>query len=116
MPWSLGAIYWATQDADDSSDTIRTWVKTYPDVAPDLYQEGKIRFIVMGGSLGFSVAIFSSCAIICILTLMLRRRLYGGELGGPPGAQKATAAFFVLLWITYISVSSVKAISDDNCA
>ena len=44
-----------------------------------------------GGNLGFSVGIFTSLAVVCILCLVLRRRLYGGELGGPQRPKMLTA-------------------------
>jgi len=39
-------------------------------------------YFVPSGSLGFSVVIFLITAIICLITLMIRRKYVGGELGG----------------------------------
>lgn len=39
-------------------------------------------YYVPAGSLGFSVIVFIACAIVCIITLLARRYIVGGELGG----------------------------------
>ena len=56
-----------------------------------------------------SVATFSVCALATLAILVLRRKVYGAELGGPRGPKLATSAVFVLLWLVYISVSCMKA-------
>merc|ERR1740121_796929 len=62
-------------------------------------------FVVEAGALGASVSIFCVCAGITIVTLAIRRRLYKGEIGGPMGPAYVSAAFFILLWLTYLVVS-----------
>ena len=37
--------------------------------------------------------------------IMLRRRVIGYELGGPPMFAYLTGAFFVALWFVYIAMS-----------
>ena len=39
-------------------------------------------FVVPAGSLGFSVSVFTGCALLALGTLSIRRRVYGAELGG----------------------------------
>jgi len=63
-------------------------------------------FPMIAGSLGFSVIIFSACAVVCILTLYLRRFMFGYELGGK--AKSATGAFFIGLWLVYVMISSME--------
>ena len=60
-------------------------------------------------SLGFSVVIFCIFAIICVIALMARRFLpfIGAELGGPMKYKIPTSAFFILLWVLYIVLSSL---------
>lgn len=111
MPWTIGAIYWMMVDKD--SETARTWADKYPQVA--LEQKGTLQFVVIGGDLGFSVMVFSVMAVVCILVLFWRRRMFGGELGGPKGPKYATAVFFVLLWFIYIAMSSWKAMDSGGC-
>ena len=61
-------------------------------------------------SLGFSVVLFCSTAMIALLVMMLRRsKLIGGELGGPRGYKIATSCLFVFLWLFYVLMSSLEA-------
>ncbi len=63
------------------------------------------------GSLGFSVTIYTICALVCIALLMARRYLavFGkAELGGPNGAKYASAVIILSLWVTYIVLSSLQ--------
>lgn len=69
-------------------------------------------FDVEARSLGFSVALYSICSILCIVTLVVRRyvpALGGCELGGPKAPKMVTGAFFCLLWFLYITLSALQA-------
>ncbi|XP_076813296.1 sodium/calcium exchanger 1-like isoform X2 [Clavelina lepadiformis] len=69
------------------------------------------NFPVDSGSLAFSVALYSICAVLCVVTLMARRyipALGKCELGGPVGPKWATAGFFTLLWILYVVLSALQ--------
>ena len=70
------------------------------------YKDG--AFVVPSGSLGFSVTIFTICALICIGTLLIRRRVFGCELGGPATGANLSAASFVLLWFIYVLMSGLE--------
>jgi len=86
LPWLIAAVYWKVK-ADKS-------------------------FHVPAAELGFSVTLYSICAVICLFTLILRRYLgfFGKtELGGPTVPKYLTGLFFVMLWLTYVVVSSLKA-------
>ena len=63
-------------------------------------------FTVPAGDLGFSVIIFAVCAVCCLGGLVLRRKLYGCELGGK--AQKPFGFFFISLWFVYVVLSTMK--------
>jgi len=39
-------------------------------------------YYVPAGTLGFSVVLFCLCAVTCIVVLLIRRKVVGGELGG----------------------------------
>merc|ERR1712107_594473 len=54
------------------------WKKTYPDQSVD-YPDG--GFVVVAGTLGPSVGVFTGCALSCVLLLAARRHFLGGELG-----------------------------------
>ena len=69
-------------------------------------------FHVLAIELGISVTLYFICAVICLFTLILRRYLgfFGKtELGGPTVSKYLTGLFFVMLWLTYVVVSSLKA-------
>ena len=65
-------------------------------------------FVVPAGDLGFSVTVFCGCGVACLGTLVARRKLVGGCLGGPSTSKKATAVFFLGLWCVYIAMSWLK--------
>lgn len=96
MPWTLGALYWSIRGPTEE------WKLRYPDMV-DRYPQG--GFIVVAKGLDFSVAIFVTCALTCMVCLYIRRRLFGGELGGPEIPKVASSVFLVLLWIGYVGTS-----------
>ena len=67
-------------------------------------------FEVPAGDLGFSVTIFTVCALVTITLLMLRRYIsfFGGELGGPKGPKIACGVFLIFVWIFYVLMSSFQ--------
>lgn len=103
LPWSIGAIFWALNGVTDE------WKERYPQLAID-YPEG--GFAVPAGDLGFSVSVFTVCAMTVLGVIILRRKLYNAELGGPPVLKRVTSVLFVGLWLTYIGLSSWKTISS----
>ena len=53
---------------------------------------------------------FCTEALIAILILFCRRSpAVGGELGGPKSIKTVTSGIFVVLWVTYVSVSAMEA-------
>lgn len=65
-----------------------------------------------GGSLGFSVMLYTITAIICVGLLMLRRSLalFGNaELGGPAGPKYASGVILCILWFSYVLFSALQA-------
>ncbi|GAB1600819.1 sodium/calcium exchanger 3-like isoform X6 [Argonauta hians] len=84
LPWLIAAIYWAAKGE---------------------------QFVVDAGSLGFSVIIYTTFAIIAIIILVLRRTLkpFGkAELGGPNTPKIISGIFFVFLWVMYVLLSSLQ--------
>jgi Ca2+/Na+ antiporter len=110
LPWTIGALYWAYVEKD--SEIQKEWAAKYGHLSAvqDFLKEnpGEAYFVVEAGGLGFSVIIFTIFSLICLLTLHLRRKVYGGELGGPQPMRNVTFAFFVSLWVAYVLVSSFK--------
>lgn len=82
LAWSFAAFYW--------------------------FNQGLPGLPVKEGTLTFSVIIFCVEALIAIVVLLFRRR-YGGELGGPRGLKIASSLFFVFLWLFYLALSIAKA-------
>ena len=104
LPWAIAAIYWAMVGSDPAAEA--EWRARYAGEAwysPDM----PVGFAVPAGDLGFSVAVFTGCALVCLGVVVMRRAVLGMELGGPDGPKKATAMFFVFLWFVYIGLSSV---------
>ncbi|XP_054906960.1 solute carrier family 8 member 4b isoform X1 [Poeciliopsis prolifica] len=68
-------------------------------------------FRVDPGNLAFSVTLFTILAVVCVLTLLYRRRptVAGGELGGPRTCKLLTSLMFVSLWLIYILLASMEA-------
>eukprot|EP00928_Gymnodinium_smaydae_P048738 TRINITY_DN3262_c0_g1_i1.p1 TRINITY_DN3262_c0_g1~~TRINITY_DN3262_c0_g1_i1.p1 ORF type:complete len:865 (-),score=159.79 TRINITY_DN3262_c0_g1_i1:76-2457(-) len=107
LSWSIGAIYWAYVGKDPE------WVRKYQghhDIMMKYPDGGKL--VVLGGDLGFSVAIFCICAVIAIGALFMRRVKFGGELGGEGPSKWATSVLLCVLWFFYISMSSWQSIAS----
>jgi solute carrier family 8 (sodium/calcium exchanger) len=85
-----------------------------PWVIAVIYYESKDeKFVVPAGTLSFSVMLFLITSIVCIIFLMIKRILTGGELGGPNGWWRwLSFAFLVFLWMIYLIFSSLKAYDD----
>jgi len=101
MPWLAAAVYW-NFFGTGREDEWRARYMHEPWYSADM----PVAFAVPAGDLGYSVSVFSSCALVCLGTILLRRAVLGFELGGPsPTADLVTALFFVGLWVFYIYMS-----------
>nr|KAG5703828.1 hypothetical protein BaRGS_031462 [Batillaria attramentaria] len=83
LPWMISSIYWHIM-------------------------EGRPHY-VPAGSLGFSVVVFSTMALLAILILMVRRFTLGAELGGPKIPKYISGFLLVCLWGSYVLLSILKA-------
>jgi solute carrier family 8 (sodium/calcium exchanger) len=99
LPWMMAAIYW---NGKGGWAIDRLSLYHGEQIVAD-YPDGDI-FVVLGGSLGFSVAVFSVLAICCLLLFVARRFTpsIGGELGGPAGPKYATAGVMVGMWVVFL--------------
>ncbi|XP_071488662.1 sodium/calcium exchanger 3-like, partial [Diadema antillarum] len=68
-----------------------------------------IPFRVGTENLDLSVILFTSVGMVCIVLLIVRRFVLGGELGGKKLTKYLTGWFLVLLWFVYIIVASLRA-------
>lgn len=60
------------------------------------------------GGLSFSLLVFFSTSVGCISVLVLRRLTLGAELGGPRFWAWVTSVFFMLLWVIFVVLSSLR--------
>lgn len=94
LPWVMAAIYWQIKNPCNAANNPKT-----------------CGFIVEAKTLGFSVALYSILAVTAIILFMLRRNLtfFGkAELGGTTGPKYISAAFMILLWIIYVTFSTLQ--------
>ncbi|KAJ8029399.1 Sodium/calcium exchanger 2 [Holothuria leucospilota] len=63
---------------------------------------------VKGGNLDLAIILFTSLGTLCIILLILRRRVLGGELGGATIPKFGSGIFLVLVWFVYVIVCSLK--------
>eukprot|EP00930_Biecheleria_cincta_P071673 TRINITY_DN5913_c0_g1_i1.p1 TRINITY_DN5913_c0_g1~~TRINITY_DN5913_c0_g1_i1.p1 ORF type:complete len:830 (+),score=146.98 TRINITY_DN5913_c0_g1_i1:133-2622(+) len=109
LPWMVASIYWKVTGQTDkwrntySADLNSDWLK-------QSCQDG--CFVVKAGTLVFSVIVFGSCAFLTVSILFARRKLCGGELGGPKPQAFASSIALVILWVTYICLSSWYALEN----
>ena len=64
------------------------------------------EFNKIAEGLTFSVILYLCCSTACIITLIIRRCLVKGELGGSSGGRAATAVFFIGMWVIYVALSA----------
>jgi hypothetical protein len=102
LPWSMSSLYWSGVGATDA------WRAAYPDMV-SMYPSG--AFVVRGGDLGFSVVVFTLCAMIALGLIHFRRVKFGGELGGPRTWATMSAILMTSLWIFYLVLSIWKTMS-----
>ena len=104
MPWAAAAVYWSLQGQANEAE----WRARYR--AEPWYSESMpVGFAVPAGDLGFSVGVYTVCALTCLGCVILRRAVVGCELGGPACSKYAFALFFVLLWFVYIGFSAASS-------
>ncbi|XP_030285736.1 sodium/calcium exchanger 1-like isoform X2 [Sparus aurata] len=80
-------------------------------IAAVVWRSKGMAFKVDPGNLAFSVTLFTILAVVCVITLLYRRRatVAGGELGGPRTCKMVTSLMFVSLWLLYILLASLEA-------
>lgn len=65
-------------------------------------------YIKNAAGLSFSLLVFFCTSAGCISVLVLRRLTLGAELGGPRIWAWITSAYFILLWLIFVVLSSLK--------
>ncbi|KAJ3681369.1 hypothetical protein LUZ60_015858 [Juncus effusus] len=65
-------------------------------------------YINNASGLSFSLLVFFATSACCIAVLVLRRLIIGAELGGPRIWAWATSVYFVILWVVFVVLSSLR--------
>ncbi|GAB4829909.1 hypothetical protein Ancab_019555 [Ancistrocladus abbreviatus] len=65
-------------------------------------------YIQDAGGLSFALVVFFITSMGCISVLVLRRLTLGAELGGPKIWAWVTCVYFMLLWLIFVVLSSLK--------
>lgn len=84
LAWVVASIYWTSQG---------------------------VSFEVPAGSLGFSVVVFTICAIVTLILIVIRRfvGVFGNaELGGPKTPKMISGIFMISLWLVYVLLASLQ--------
>jgi len=108
LPWLMAAIYWQSGKVDPD------WVAKYADIGNIVQDFPDGAFAVPAGSLWFNLMVFSLNAGCAIGLLALRRKIHGGELGGPRQSKLISAGFMVFQWFIYIGLSSYWAVANQK--
>ena len=114
LPWLMAAAFWMSSGSKDDwifyleqlPDSMLTQAQ-YADILKMPCADASGCFVVPAGDLGYSVIIFGISAVLCLGGMVLRRQLYGYELGGK--ASTPFGVFFILLWFWYVVMSTMKS-------
>jgi len=108
LPWLMGSVYWAAAGAN-SEWHKRFGVGGEAELPAGLYNDYKDTgaFIVRKGDLGFSVIVFTLCAILTIAMILVRRKFGGQELGGNRTMAIVCAILLCILWVLYVLLSTL---------
>jgi solute carrier family 8 (sodium/calcium exchanger) len=101
LPWTMAALYWALVGPTEA------WTARYPDVAASV-PEHTAAYVVQGGDLGFSVALFFVACGFGVAILMWRRFYLGAELGGERELNVRSALAFVGIWVVFTAIVCLK--------
>ncbi|KAK3119329.1 hypothetical protein QOZ80_9BG0718030 [Eleusine coracana subsp. coracana] len=71
-----------------------------------VYQEP--LYIDNADGLSFSLVVFFATSFGCITVLVLRRIILGAELGGPRLWAWMTSTYFMVLWVVFVVLSSLR--------
>ncbi|KAG9443816.1 hypothetical protein H6P81_015156 [Aristolochia fimbriata] len=78
------------------------------DTTYNFFAYGEPLYIQNASGLSFSLLVFFSTSVGCILVLVLRRLTLGAELGGPRPWAWVTSIYFMFLWLIFVVLSSLR--------
>lgn len=128
IPWMIGSFYWASANLEDAR--FAEWnkvitkkgpagvqvIKDYATAGGSYCPAGSTcrgGLVHLAGSLGFSVIVYTICALVALAVLQVRRNTVGGEFGGPDKSKWGSCALFLLMWVIYIVASIIKSFEVD---
>lgn len=82
LPWTIASVYYRVSKSES--------------------------YYVPSGSLAFSVILFLVTSSVCIIVLLVRRKIVGGELGGGKVGRISSAIFLCILWVIYVVFSALE--------
>ncbi|KAA8549155.1 hypothetical protein F0562_000839 [Nyssa sinensis] len=105
-----------TADSAIANITCSNSVNIYVGIGLPWLIDSAYNFIAYGeplriqnaGGLSFALLVFFSTSVGCISVLVFRRLTLGAELGGPRLWAWVTSVYFMLLWIIFVVLSSLK--------
>jgi Ca2+/Na+ antiporter len=112
LPWVIATLWSAnfTIPTDGKwNDKKDAWVARFGGDLGAVPNEGTAltSYYVPAGTLGFSVVVFIICACTCFITLIARRFMLGGELGGSSTGRLLSCLFLCCLWLVYVVMSTM---------
>jgi len=112
IPWVIGSHYDTAKIKNNDNNYMKD-PKTKKVIEPRVWNDAMYPpyegFWQPAGSLGFSVLVFALVGTIGILTLVARRFIVGGELGGVSASGRyGSCIFFCTLWLIYIVFSILQ--------
>ena len=116
LPWVIAVAWSAKFTPADGPGGSEAWnalsqaryEARFGSTAPKLTDNLPLYY-VPAGSLGFSVVVFIVVACTCVVILMIRRKVVGGELGGTGSGRLISCIALCSLWMIYILMSILQA-------
>lgn len=114
LPWVLAVIYAAGFTPEKGPGGSEAWIgkkqaqysARFGGEAPSADTSLPLYY-VPAGSLGFSVVVFIVVACTCVVILLIRRKVVGGELGGSTMGRTVSCIALCSLWLIYILMSTL---------
>ncbi|MFS7901676.1 putative sodium/calcium exchanger membrane region [Helianthus anomalus] len=106
--WNILHTFFFTLCSNSVNIYVGIGVPWLIDTAYNLIAYGEPLYIENASGLSFSLLVFFSTSVGCISVLVLRRVVFGGELGGPRVWAWITCAYFMMLWLVFVVLSSLK--------
>mmetsp|Transcript_72413 Transcript_72413/g.200812 ORF Transcript_72413/g.200812 Transcript_72413/m.200812 type:complete len:651 (+) Transcript_72413:99-2051(+) len=105
LPWTIASIYWPIRGR------TADWTERYPAVAARI---NGAAFVVESRDLGFSVIVYCVCWLIGTILLVIRSKVSGAVLGGPFWPKVSTSVTYIVLWCSFVGLTSWRALREHD--